>query len=524
MLKKILTHILLLALSPALVLGGTELGLRLFYADKLRTYFDEQTELVLKHPVPRKSPNEYRIFIFGGSAAYGFPVADRYSIAAWLRKEFPYLLPQKKIQVMNCAWPGKASHHVLEGAHVVLKYQPDLFVIYSGHNDTVVDNRLFLDNWLYWLNLRLTFRSALYRFLQKRITKLRKHFVYGRSGYAEKHYREEVIAKKVYKKIEVSDQEYQHILTRYRQNMTAVIQLAKRHGVDVLFVNLPSNLRDILPSASVHALNLDASVLKEWEAFFERGKKLESEGRFEEALGFYKQAAAIDSTYAELQYRMGTCFERVREYDSAKKAFTLARDYDALPWRAKSSLNQTVRDLSAKNDLILVDIVHTLEQVSPHGIIGAEMIYDNVHPSIKAEQLIADDIAKALQQRNKIAPADQWQWHALEAARENQDSDVWKVDGSLNAYRYVLKGLHSWEHGRFEDAVVNLEKGLELMPAFIESYAFLGDAYWHLGKLEKASQAFQTLGGKDSTLLNVLVRKYPDIKQSYAQIAQTHVA
>src|SRR5258706_4754314 len=124
--KKFVINLTILIVSPTLVLGAMELGSRIFLAHKVKTYFDEHTEMALGSPVPAKSPGEYRIFILGGSAAYGFPASDRYSITAWMNKSFPHLLPGKKIRVINCGWPGKASHQVLEGARTLIKYQPDL--------------------------------------------------------------------------------------------------------------------------------------------------------------------------------------------------------------------------------------------------------------------------------------------------------------------------------------------------------------------------------------------------------------
>lgn len=515
MLKKVVVNILLVLIGPALLLGVGEGIIRTFYADKVRTYFDEQTELVLGHPVPRKQPGEYRIFIFGGSAAYGFPVADRYSIAAWLRKEFPYLLPGKNVKVMNCAWPGKASYHVLEGARTVLKYQPDLFIIYSGNNDTVADNRLYKDSLPYDLNLKLTFRSAFYRYLVKRAERLRKWFVYGHSGFAEKQYREEVIARKVYRNAEVDDAEYERVLKRYRKNMGEVIRLARQHGVDVLFVNLPSNLRNIPPSASAHSKDLTEAALAEWNRLFEDGKKAQTATDYAGAVELYRRAAAIDSKYAELQFRLGECLMRLNDYDAAKKAFVVARDFDGMPWRAKSSLNELIRRLCDENGVMFVDIVGALEKVSAHGIIDSEMLYDNVHPSIKAEQLIADEISRALMRNNKIAPESEWQWDALERSREDQDSETWKVDGSLNAYRYVLKGLYLWERKYYDEAIADLRKGLEQMPDFYESYAFLADAYYRRGETDQAAAAYRTLNEKDPALLKDLIRRYPDIEESY---------
>jgi len=502
-------------LIPVFVLAAAEWAAQTFDKRRGNTYYDDQTELALGKPVPEKKPGEYRVFLYGGSSAYGFPVADRYSITAWLRKSFPHLLPGKTVNVMNCAWPGKASHHDLEGVHAVLKYKPDLFIIYTGHNEAPVDNRLFVDHWIYKLDLRLKFRSAFYRFLLTRFHKARKFIVYGSSGYTEKQYREEIIANKVYKKVEVDDEEYGKILQAYRKNIESIIRFAKEHQIRVLIVNLPSNLRDIPPAISTHKAALSEVKLADWNRYFEEAKAFEKQGKYKEAVESYQVAAAIDPTYADLQYQLGQSYEQIGDYASAKKAYQSALDHDGHPWRAKSSLNEILLQISQQQDIIFVDIVAALERLSPHGILSRELIYDNVHPSIQAQQVITDEILHALAQANWLAPAGEWQWKALEKAKEDKTSEDWKVDGSLNAYTYVLRGLNLWEEKRYDMAAVDLEKGLELMPKFVESYAFLGDSYLRLGEFEKAAKAFQTLTQKDPSLSDYLAKKYPDIEESF---------
>jgi len=509
-----------MALSSVVLIGGTEWTLRTFFPHRVRTYFDDQTEAALGQPVPKKASGEYRIFIFGGSAAYGFPLADRYSITAWLRKSYPYLLPEKEIRVINAAWPGKGSHYVLEGALNVLKYDPDLFIIYSGYNDFPIANRIYLDNWLYRVNLRLKFRSASYLWLSKRINKLRKKIVYGSSGYPEKHYRDEVIANKVYQKIEVDDAYYQRILDRYQQNMEKVIHQSKRWGIDVLFVSLPANLRDIPPNFSSHRPDLPAAELADWEKSYALGLELAKKGNHQSAIKFYEQAAAIDNRYAELAYQRGLSLEEVGQYDEARRALKLARDLDERPWRGKSSLNRLIRELTEKHGLIFVNLMKVFEQLSIHGIIGSDLIYDNVHPSEMAQLLIADVINLTLAEQGKIAPSEKWQWRVLESTREDEESEEWKIEGSVKAYHYISRGIHLWEQGRYDEVVVDLEKGVELMPDFLELYGFLGDVYWHLGRKKDAVEAFQTFEDRDPLALETTLRKYPDIQQSYAQSAQ----
>ena len=525
--KRLCINILVALISCIVVFAPMELGVRIFNPRQVRTYFDEQTIKALGDPVPPKKAGEYRIFIFGGSSAYGFPLSDRSSITVWLRRSFPCLLPGRDIRVINCAWPGRGSIQALEGARAVLKYKPDLFIVYSGHNDSIVANRLYLDNKLYWASFRLEYMSAAYRYLIKRFNRVRKKILYGRSGYAEKEYREETIAKKVYKKIELTEAEYEKVRKGYQKNMEALIRLAKRKGVDVLFVNLPSNLRDIPPSYSLHAPGLTPAQLTEWEIHYESGNKFMKAGLYQPALEAFERALKIDNSYAELTYRTAQSYDKLGCFDQAKKYYIWARDLDARPWRAKSSLNETICHLVEQNHLMLADAISAFEKVSPQGIIGSNIIYDNIHPSVKGQQIISDSILDVLCQNNQIAPRNEWQWKAFSDVRENKQKELWDFGESWEAYRYILRGFFLWEQKRYEDVAKDLEKGLVLMPAYYESYAFLGDAYWHLGRPEKAAATFRTLMEKDAALGKQVIEKYPDIAKSYkeskkVQVQQTH--
>ena len=522
MFKKLIANILVMVLTCGAVIGGTEWAIGKFYGHKIRTYFEDQTVKALGDPVPPKASNEYRIFIFGGSTAYGFPLSDRYSITAWVGKMFPYLLPQKKVRMVNTAWPGKGSHYSMEGALNVLKYKPDLYVIYDGYNDVPIANRLYLDNGLYWLNLRLKFRSAAYRWLSNRLNRARKHIVYGSSGHAEKHYRDEVIANLVYKTSEITDEYYGRILKRFQQNVETIIAHAKRNGVDVLLVNLPANVQSIPPSLSVHSNGLTEAQISEWNLHYEEGVRLAKEGDHRLAIEAYKRAAAVDSKYAELQYKMGISYENAADYASAKASYNLARDLDALPYRAKSSMNQLIREMAEKHGLLFVDLVAAFERESPHGIVGNELIYDNVHPSEIAQLLIAEEIAKALSRNDKIAPGKDWQWQTLEGVRKNyEQSGEWQIDKSVESHHLILRAIHLWELGRYSEVIEGLEQGIQLKPDFIELYGFLGDAYWHLGEKEKALKAFHAFAEKDPRLFGTTLEKYPDIQQSYNQSKQS---
>ena len=414
-LKRFAVNFLVMVVSLTVMLGGVEFTVRAFYPKRVRTYFEDQTETALGRPVPKKMPGEYRIFIFGGSSAYGFPLSDRFSITAWLRKDFSILLPGRKVRVTNTAWPGKGSHHVLEGALNVMQYKPDQFIIYDGHNEFYVANRLYLDNALYRLDLILKHRSAAYRLYSQRLKKLRKFITHGKSVNEGND-----IPSKVYKQLEITDADYERILKRFEENTEEVLHYANKNGVEALLLTPPSNVREIPPGFSAHRPDLTAAELDLWRKYFNQGLALANQDKYSKAVQAFEKAVLIDSSYAELQYKLGLSYEKIKNFERTKKAFILARDLDGHATRARSSLEQLIREIAARHKTPLLDLVKIFEEISPHEIIGNDLIYDDVHPTGQAQLLIADLISKSLSEHGKIAPAEEWNWSALRASRLKQ--------------------------------------------------------------------------------------------------------
>lgn len=513
---RFLGNLTLSVVSISLAYGIIEVSFRTFAFDRLRTYYDLQAEQRLGHPIPKKGPNEYRIFIFGESAAYGFPVSDRYAVSKWLEKNLAALLPEKDVRVINCGWPGKSSNEILEGARLLTRFEPDVYIMYAGNNEAFTSNRLFLDQPLYRLDLILYYRSFFYRWLYIRLDRLRKHIVYGRSGHVEKQYRNEEIANKIYKRPAVSEEDYRRILARYRENMTAAVRFARSRGVKTVFMNLPSNVREIQPNISEHRA-LSEAELAAWEKGYEEGKKLQGAGKTGEALAAYEKARTIDASYADLIYRLAQTYEKAERFDEARAAYLSARDLDAQPWRARTELNQEIRKIAERERLPFADVVKVFEENSAHGIVSTDLVFDNVHPSIRGQQLIADEITKSMVEAG-IFSENKWRWDELEKSRKENPGE-WEIDGSLKAYQPILRGVLSWEAKHYEEAIAELEEGIKLMPDFIEIYGFLANAYWKTGDAARAAKNFEIFKIKDPALFKSTLRKYPELEQNYAELA-----
>lgn len=515
-LKKIIVNLLVMAVSVTATLGGLEFASLTLAPKHARTYFDDPAEAALGRPVPQKAPGEYRIFLFGGSSAYGFPLADRFSITAWLRKNFSILLLNRKVRVINAAWPGKGSHHVLEGALNVMKYKPDLFIIYDGHNEYYITNRLYVDNALYRMSLKLSFRSAAYRVFSYLLNKLRRHLVYGKSSYQEG----DGIARKVYKQEAITDADYLQILKRFEENTEETLRHAGRHGVEVLLLVPPSDVKDMPPGFSAHRRDLTAAELEPWKEHFNRGLALAGGGEDSKAVEAFEAAAFIDPSYAELQYKLGQVYEKLGNFEHAKKAFLLARDHDGHATRARTSLAELIRQVANKHKTLLLDLVEIFERASPHGYIGSDLIYDDVHPTGRAQLLIADLICKSLSKQGKIAPLKEWDWKALEASRRDNPQSWVTENVNFTAHTHILRGIQLWEEKHYKEALVDFQKGLEFAPDFLELYAFMADSYWHLGERERAIRTFKFFEMRDWDAFKRTLQKYPDLEQTYAHLKQ----
>jgi lysophospholipase L1-like esterase len=86
----------------------------------------------------QKAPGELRVIVMGDSCTFGDGVANWESYANVLEETLGTALPGRKVQVINAGVPGYTSYQVrtyLE--RELLKYRPDLVVVYVGFNDNV---------------------------------------------------------------------------------------------------------------------------------------------------------------------------------------------------------------------------------------------------------------------------------------------------------------------------------------------------------------------------------------------------
>ncbi len=80
----------------------------------------------------------------GGSTTYGHPYWDATSFAGWLRQYLPVVDPEHNWEVINAGGISYASYRVAALMEELSQYEPDIFIVYSVHNE-FLERRTYAD-------------------------------------------------------------------------------------------------------------------------------------------------------------------------------------------------------------------------------------------------------------------------------------------------------------------------------------------------------------------------------------------
>jgi tetratricopeptide (TPR) repeat protein len=364
-----------------------------------------------------KEPGTYRIFCVGGSTTYGRPYGDATSFAGWLRELLPVADPQRRWEVINAGGISYASYRVAHLMEELALYEPDLFVVYSGHNE-------FLEERTYGalrdvpaaikataaLLARTRTWAAMSAVLNRRgasagTERDGRHQLTGevntiltRSAGPERYERDDALR----------DQ----ILLHYRISLERMVDIARSAGADLVFVTPASNLRDSTPFKSQHTAGLGEADRAYSETVLAAALELIRNSARSEALGALDEALAVDPRFAELHYRRGKVLLALGRHEEAGAALRRARDEDVCPLRALSPMRGELAEVAREKDVSLVDFVDLVEQrvlaEEGHRIPGQESFLDHLHPTIAANRMLAVALVRTLVDEGVVEPADTW--------------------------------------------------------------------------------------------------------------------
>ena len=334
------------------------------------------------YTIPKlKTPDTYRIFVLGESAAMGDP-DPAYGFSRYLEVMLRERFPTTKMEVVNTGIVAIDSHVLLPIARELANYKPDLFFIYAGNNEVVGP---------YGPGTALTASSlslpAIRSSIFVRSTRLGQLLAKASQPRSDWKGMEMFLDKQV----RADSPSLQRTYANFASNLRDIVTAARGSGARVLLSTVATNLKDCPPFASLHRDGLSPEALGQWSSMMERGVVLENARSFAEALNAYTAAAKIDDQYAELQYRIARCLWARGEYAPAKVHFVRAQDLDTLRFRADTKINEIIRAVanSSGKQVELLDAQSALEGESPDGVIGSELLYEHVHLNPQGNYLLA---------------------------------------------------------------------------------------------------------------------------------------
>ena len=475
----------------------------------------------------RNPPGTYRIFCMGGSTTYGRPYDDTTSFPGWLRELLPLADQSRQWEVTNAGGISYASYRVAALMDELAQYQPDLFIIYSGHNE-------FLEERTY---RELQQTPAALRRVTMIVGRTRTHSLL--SSWLRAEDRTFKLPNEVDARLDHTvgpsdyhrnDQLREQILDHFEFNLARMVRTARRAGARVLLVVPAANVKDCAPFKSQHKSGLSADELETWSSHYDHGNALHAAGKPDEALLAYEQAADIDDRYAELHYRMGQALLAARRLAEARDALDRAADEDVCALRILTRMRDIVLRMSERLAVPAVDAEQLLKleclRKHGHNSPGREYFLDHVHPTIDTNRLIAQAIiqriidegiarkhaswnqkaidetarrvaakvspeTRAVALRN-LAKVLNWAGKHNEAGRLAARAIDLRVQQALSEdpEAFILAAGYMKSTGDIDAAIAFYRRGLLRMPDYAEAHQLLGATLVEQGRFEEALASF----------------------------------
>jgi Flp pilus assembly protein TadD len=351
-----------------------------------------------------------RIFCVGGSTTFGRPYDDATSFCGWIRAFLDEADPGS-FEVVNAGGVSYASYRVALLMEELANYEPDLFVVYSGHNE-FLEERTYRD----LIEMPEALRGLGGLAARTRIHTAVTGLLNPSAPTETDQGTTTVLAAEVTTRLDDSigpdayerDPELQEaILAHYRYNLARMVDIARAAGAEAVLAVPASNLADCAPFKGQHGAEIDAGTRQAWSDAVRRTREALSDEDIDAALAASAEAVALDPVQAEGLFLRGRALLADGRVDEARSAFEQARDEDVCPLRFLGAMDPIVRQVAADRDAPLADVAQRVDAASEAGIPGRSLFLDHVHPTIQGNRLVAETFLDTLVERGLLKlPAD----------------------------------------------------------------------------------------------------------------------
>jgi tetratricopeptide (TPR) repeat protein len=467
-----------------------------------------------------KPQGTIRIFCLGGSTTVGFPFGEAGSFPAFLHQRLQAIFPDRRVDVINLGMTATNSFTVNDLARELRKYEPDLLVVYDGHNEYYgalgVASRESAGQarWLVRLYLRAIHLKT-FLLLRHAVALLRSapETPAGTGGtMMERLARNQMVP--------LGSDTYNRGVESFRENLEELSGIAASLGTPVIIGTQVSNLRDLPP--------LDG------QPDDTTGNGFTFSGNFHAALAQLQAARSRNPVSATLAYRQARMLDTLGRWNEADSLYEAARDLDRVRFRAISDLNTVIRLADSLPNIAVADCERKFRANSPNGLIGNNLILEHVHPTLRGNYLLAKEYVATMEREQILTSAKDWffrdtlsdrqAWDLRTVTPIDEDFAARRIHALTSAWPFrtaaplpadtlpgplreivsrMLSGAMTWEEAHVAAAGIyrklNDAPGYEremlalkrYLPANISSYLLLGEFYYQTARFPECWNVLQ---------------------------------
>lgn len=288
-----------------------------------------------------KPDNGLRLFVMGESTTAGYPYGFNGMFSRVVRDALVDVLPNDSVEVVNVATSAVNSYTVFDQVDEILAHEPDGVLIYLGHNEfygalgvASSESLGAFPGFVRWYLKLQRMRSFL----------LLRDAVGSVAGLFAGKPDEGTLMQRVVREqqIPLDSDLYQMGRRQFESNLDAVLSKFKDAGVPVYIASVTSNILDQPPFESV-----DSEVYPPAHVAFAEAQNLLAQG----------------------------------DTSAARRSFKLARDLDALRFRATDDFNRVIKDAADRHQAVYVPVAEAFEAASPGGLVGMNLMLEHLHPN-----------------------------------------------------------------------------------------------------------------------------------------------
>ncbi len=327
----------------------------------------------------RKEPGTRRIFILGESAALGDP-SPPYGAGRYLQTLLEKKFPEQKFEVVNVSVTAINSHVILPIARECAKHEGDVWIIYMGNNEMVgpfgaatVFGSQAPPIWSVRMGLAL--QTA-------RVGQLLMSAMRGIQSKSADPHAWAGMEMFLGRQLPPDDPRKEAVYRNFQRNLQDLVDAGLNSGATILLNTVAVNLKDCPPFASTPRSALEAGSRARCESLVTDAEEARRMGDFREAASKLSEALKIQPAAADLHYSLAQCLLRLTNGGAARQHFQLACDFDELPFRTDSILNDLIRQtarLNSRSNFVFVDAAAILASNTPAGVCGDETFFEHVH-------------------------------------------------------------------------------------------------------------------------------------------------